>query len=821
MGVLGLTTYLREHRKIADILSTDSSSPRINVVVDGWSFIYDLHTASGLPWVYGGEYAEFSALVTTTVRAMVQVGLNMHWVFDGPAPAMKFPTLISRIAQNGVANPQIFFRTSRAARANPRFLYESRMLPPFCYSACVDALYALAETTDHVVVYHADEEGDPFAVELAGRLGAFVIGTDSDFVVLNAEGYLGYIPLTEMVWSADEPIQPAPESVEDTDFQQVRNSKSRKRAAAPSSFGRGIIPPENASGLSLKFSVYTPAKLAAHLNVPIPILPLLGALVGNDFTNQSSSPRKNVQMLFFDRQLSLVQRITRVANTIHSILSGTSQKGKQKQVESVMDLIDRAVNALLIRSISSMGSGEVEEIIDRIVEATLQYALPKNEDNVDQLWPTDVCALHQADLCPILPMFSNLVAAEAANDDQEDETELLMRNDIRGQYLSAYRQGRLHAKVLDVLNTQSYWPRLFLEEPNLETVSRSLGRPIREWSYAVLHDGLGLPSPEPPEPEPEDDQEGESVVDVEDVVDQEDAGEEEEEDENALIDVVESDSEDERPPKNVLRALQQLNSADLDQRNPAVPRVALPPTVTEYLRRGTRIADEPVPVPALRDLIASVDFALDLDGQPLVLQPEDTRFTLLLRVLKSDTPGVLSLPREQLAVALCLRWVLQTLHGRAVENGGSKEREKERWTRHEAQCLLSAFAWSPTDTTRDPTLTPFPEDRNVQLTAQVLSTFETIENFAQTLLINTNERLPSPVSRFSGAEFHACLTGAHAPVAAPKGMWDACLGDLDDVFADETRQRKKAKKAAPAPARYVPPHKRGAGLFDLLADAAA
>jgi len=47
------------------------------------SFIYDLYNSNNLPWVYGGEYAEFTRLVKTVVEAWIKVGLQVSFVFDG------------------------------------------------------------------------------------------------------------------------------------------------------------------------------------------------------------------------------------------------------------------------------------------------------------------------------------------------------------------------------------------------------------------------------------------------------------------------------------------------------------------------------------------------------------------------------------------------------------------------------------------------------------------------------------------------------------------------------------------------------------------
>ncbi|KAJ6593555.1 hypothetical protein B0H19DRAFT_1090906 [Mycena capillaripes] len=819
MGVHGLSTYLRENRRLSTSHCIPSggdpqTSDRIKIVVDGWSFIYDLYRTSGLPWVYGGEYAAFGKIVTAVANAWVSVGFTIYFVFDGACPSLKFPTLVSRLAQSNISHSLIFFRTSAASRSSPRFLNESRIIPPLAATACLDALKAICRTTDVVSIHYADEEGDPYAVELAGRVGAFVVGTDSDFVILNAEGYRGYIPLEEMVWNIPTAEEPA--TVEEDEFQQVRKPKARKKPANPSS-GRGIIPPDSTSGLSLSFTAYSPTTLAAHLNLPVTLLPLLGALVGNDFSNQSASPRRNVQLLFFERQLSLAQRITRVAATMQSILSVSAQKGKQKQVESVMDLIDRTVNALLVRSISSMGSGEVEAIIERIVVATLQYALPKNEEDTQDLWPSDICALHEADVCPILPMFSRLVTAEALLEERESDDELLKRNELRGQYLSAYRDGQLSAKILDTLHTTgTFWPRLFLETPDLETVSRVMGRPIRQWGYAILHEAVGLPS-SADEDEPTSEIDGSTAE-----------AEEEEEDEDELIDVVESDSDDDgrgdllAPLRGALQRLNVPDDGDTAQTSSSLTRGAQAPIITEYVRRGTRIAEEPVIVPSISDLLSSIsstDF-VPTNAVPVLSQPEPDRFTILLRALKSDTNPIRSLPPEKLAVALCLRWVLLTLHSRAYENA-SKEREKERWTRNEARCFLAAFSWTAEESPPYGQENALPEilDRNVQLTAQVLATLESIDHFSQILLIT--ERLPSPASLFSGVDFHSCLTGIKA-VDVPDTFWDACVNDIAETFNDERKKKPKKTKQTPAlPAKDSRKTVTGGSLFGLLADADA
>lgn len=694
---------------------------------------------------------------------------------------MKFPTLVSRLGQSNIQPSLLFFRTSPTSRGTARFLNETRIIPPLAYAACIQALETLRQSTDGAIeVHYADEEGDPYAVELAGKIGAYVIGNDSDFVVLNSEGYLGYIPLEGMVWNVP-PIPDDPTLVqEESEFRPARRAKAKRKPINDPRLGRGLIPPDVDSGLTLSFTVYSPSTLAAHLKLPVTLLPLLGALAGNDFSNQAESGRRTVQSLFFERQLSLVRRIDRVATTMQTILSPATQKKKLKhQIGSVMDLIDRTVTALLARTAVTLGTGEVESIVDKVVEATFQYAIPRREENTlgeGQSWTPDICALHKSESCLLVPMLSRRVIDEDSGGSEED------RLALRSLYLNAYRKGRLAPKIMDVLNTGTFWPRLFLENPDIETVGRSIGRPIRLWGYAILDDAVGLPQTET---------EQQSSA-VEESVTTKDAGGGDEgvEDEDELIDVIESDSEESgngdllAPLKGALQRLHGSDDEALESETPHRPRSRI---VIEYIRRGTRVAHEAVPVTPFNELFPSYSIEPNI---PLLLRSEEERFTILLQALKSDIPQVRALLPGQLASVLALRWVLQIIHGRARDTG-SKDREKERWTKREARCFLASFSWAASLNTAslsngDP---PPIIDRNVQLVAQVLTALESVEHLAQILLLS--DRVSSVAHHLSGRSFHSFLTGTRtlADDSVVPVLWNASeVGLHEGVFGEEFKK---------------------------------
>ena len=726
---------------------------------------------------------------------------------------------------------QLFFRTSTSSRSTGRFLSENRILPPLAYSACIHALETLRSRLGGIglELHFADEEGDPYAVELAGRLGGYVLGNDSDFVILNSDGYRGYIPLDELVWATAVVEDPTPVNDEEGEFQTVRKSKRK----VPHNFHNigGLLPPDNAEDLTLNFVSYSPQTLATHLKIPVSLLPLFGALVGNDFSKELESNSRKVQALFFERTLTLSQRIEKVASTIYSVISPNNQRRKPKhQVGSVMDLIDRTVNALLARLAPTMGTGEVDAIVEKIVNSTLQYAIPKYGGDItgrEGLWPTSVCALHDPEACSFLPLISANVMRQTEKSDQADPNLL----EAREKYLDAYRSGLFSPKLMDTLSTGSSWSRLFLENPDLETVARSIGRPIREWIYTILDDTVGLPIPDV------DTSDSTRMSNTNDEV-------EEESDDDELIDVVESDSDNEvadgrdylAPLKGELHRLhsdeasENEGSQDDTATEPPASIVSHrllpqgPRSVTEYLRRGTRIASDVITVKPLAELLSSISLSeyANENAPPLVLRSEEERFTIFLLALRSDLPAVRKLPSGYILAVLALRWVVQTLHIRLQESN-NKEREKERWSKNEAHCFLSSFkfVWSSNETIPLKLESPPPiEDRNVQLMAQILTALDIIEQLAQCLLLT--DRVPSNAYQLSGQTFHALLTGKTPPPSLPSDIWEAVeVGLLDSFQEERVKKSKKShveKPLVPLRAKIKAKNSQTRGLFAMLGD---
>jgi hypothetical protein len=382
--------------------------------------------------------------------------------------------------------------------------------------------------------------------------------------------------------------------------------------------------------------------------------------------------------------------------------------------------------------------------------------------------------------------------------------------------MSTYRRGHFSPGLMDILSTGTVWPELFLENPDIETVSRSLGRPIREWVYAVLDDGMGIM-----EYDAGLEENGLESSNADEFSDDE------------IVDVVEEDSDDDMGSGNPLAPLQGvLKELTIGTKPPpstsshtTTSRSMRPKYVTEHIRRGTRHAEESVSVRSLATLLSSHDIDINVGNDPIVrpiqLHDEDLRLTAFLRALGSNTRLIRTLPSEYLMAVVSLRWIVSRLAIRADEAQHSAEREKEKWTAKEAQAFLASLSWpGSTSSPVEPTGPPL-DNRSIQLTAQILATLDAVEMFAQVLLL-TN-KVPNPARFFSGKTFHQCLAngGGTPGTHFPPGLWDACVDGLDDSFAQEkVGKRKKDRKTTESREKQIHgPAVRGPRtriMFDVL-----
>ncbi|KAG8887567.1 hypothetical protein FRB99_004227, partial [Tulasnella sp. 403] len=273
-----------------------------------------------------------------------------------------------------------------------------------------------------------------------------------------------------------------------------------------------------------------------HLKIPITFLPLFASLVGNDFSPSTFKTR------FFERRLSYAQRIDRVGGVLRVVLSAgedrNSRVGKlliknmmQKREAvngpgpiraSVSTLIQTAIQTLLLREPSP---GELDEMVESVIDVILQYGAESDPEG---------------------PFASRLPSSPHP-----------LQDEVKHRYTEAYSSGNFSPLVLNIVATGTTWPRLFLEDPDVESGARLVTSELVTWTAAILNDAfpVGVPMDESmTESGVRENEDPSSIAD-------------DEEDEDELISVIEeqTDSEEEAERERRCPAAQQLADEESEE----------------------------------------------------------------------------------------------------------------------------------------------------------------------------------------------------------------------------------------------------------------
>ena len=207
-------------------------------------------------------------------------------------------------------------------------------------------------------------EADGVCAVLAERLGAYVMGQDSDFVILMGEGGgRGYVPFDGLSWfegSTEKNDDEIPSAGDE--FTTVSNTKIRRSRESP------LLPPTDYTNPTLNLTYYPPSSLRVRLRIPSTVLPLFASLCGTDYTPISAAYH------FFEPSQNLVSRIEKVARILREQLYSPSANKVGTAGDHAADLVTRVIKKLLVRPFYTESEGVA--LVDAIVESTLQYTLP-------------------------------------------------------------------------------------------------------------------------------------------------------------------------------------------------------------------------------------------------------------------------------------------------------------------------------------------------------------------------------------------------------------------------------------------------------------
>lgn len=493
----------------------------------------------------------------------------------------KHDTILNRLREQ-LRLALLFHTTSVSSRSVPSFSRHSSILPPFTSQAFIHALHTLDVSTYFVPA----GEADAICFSIADQLGAYVLGLDSDFMILvsslGASNVKGYCPLDMLQWidgAATNGTSKNGSEVdgkgEDGDWAQAKPRRG-PQTAKPSS----LLPPPQLISPSLVLSVIAPNALRHRLRLPPSVLPLFASLIGNDYTPSSYAD------IFFEGGLTHVQKVEKVARILretvfapsNNIKPGTSDAGDQAVL-----LVKKVVNKLAFRGFIS--DTELQEIVNVIIESTFRYILPGIPNN-PVTYPFDATQGHEQQ--------EKAKAGYAA---------LQKRGMAQGMTHVYLYPGRLYL-----------WP--ILEDTSGPSLRASEGlREVRKATWSIIEEGCGgLCWPEPSDQEIKALQEDKDLQDLLGVTKEIEAAMDASSEDETLV-----DGEDDI----------------LDEEAMARLKAVRPRAVTEHVRQGSsqKVIETVVPLPAPSP-----------SGTPQCLLPIADRLKRYLEILSSDTPAILALP---------------------------------------------------------------------------------------------------------------------------------------------------------------------------------
>ncbi|KLT42219.1 hypothetical protein CC85DRAFT_285804 [Cutaneotrichosporon oleaginosum] len=664
--------------------------------------------------------------------------------------------------QASIDKARLFYTTRPESRSSPGGQRgDKAILPPFASLAFAAALASL----DVETVFVPRGEADGQCVVIAAEMGGYVLGLDSDFVILgSAADMKGYIPFDMVEW-----IEPTTthEAVGDG-FTTTSAKKVRVRSVSR------LLP--RSSGATLILPIYTSEALARRLRLPLNMLPLLAALLGNDYTSSS------------DTNYTL-DRVDRVARTLRE----TVARPGSHNADTAYELVSRVVRKLHAQAY--VDERKLAEKVDGAIDATIQYVLPSPQ------------------CCSLYPFCSRL--SEGCTT-RAWRLPTALRSEASASVVEAYAAARATGH-LDIMTRAWLHPgRVYLRDAleNPAGPSARAGRisiNARRATYAIVDAALGMRWPAKGAQNDEALERTETAqlmagLSLQPSADDADTVENGEKSQDEAETV--GNGEKPQSEAGTVEDKSALDDAEDGTQEAAVRRV-----VTEYLRQGSsaRVGSQQIELPAPGDSTS-------------LLAPLDERLAAFRDAL--DAPAsVSSLPVDAQPLACALRMCI--LSAAETDPGGHQGR---RWRRSEVEAVVRAAlgcmkGWDDDldDDVDAEELYPLLETRNAELVAQLSAALLDTLTLAQALLLTDGAHI-TPYVYVSGTALHSLLSGAEPPAACGWRRSRAWEQELEDIVAavldgaEEAlgvahapkKKKKKQRAEAPAPAK--------GGRFDMLLD---
>ncbi|CAO1629247.1 unnamed protein product [Sympodiomycopsis kandeliae] len=692
MGVRGLSSFAQNHEAVISEIKeyTTSSSQdcdrREKVAIDAWAWVYEVWLHLFGESIQGGNYTDVAEHAADFIHAWRSVGLEPVFFWDGPVPLIKQATFLARRAALAATN-SAFMRSSSTSRASRTFQQECYPAPPLLGETIRCAMHA--QGVQNVCL---PGEADSAVAEFAESNQGLAVSKDSDFFILcsRGAGKSRYVPLDTVEYLIQSRPQDAdqkepcpqngdagtPSAQDDTDgFEAVTTRKSRTKAkntaaAAAARLAAAASRPERSSPWppsrhdtdqklkSVRLRAYSSHALAAQLRLPPALLPLLGSVIGNDYstatqdsvlfrhlTKSTDKIRETCEVVHaqWQRAANLARdpkrsmtRSLEVRLASRTLMKAAMEDNDDARSEysdgssvtatptilgggstSVMDaatigppvdrvrsLIEATVNALLERADIAthrtyhVSDGEKEACIESIIESVAAYSLLTTVDSTHLIGKS-----RSAFLSPTY----DLDNASSTHPSWDKDT-----RQVLSLYREAFNTASFPAQLVAAMTERICTMTIAPEDPDQKSVHLSASREIRRWIYAILFQVWGMDwaretMEEPVREQPAGDQvEQESIPSGHANGNRKTYKEGESPDDVISVDTestysaVDSNAQQQEEGEG-----EEAVEGQLERLTVFTPpeEVKPPPAVKEYVRKGDRLVGELVEIPSLVSLL--------------------------------------------------------------------------------------------------------------------------------------------------------------------------------------------------------------------------
>ncbi|KAG5876540.1 hypothetical protein JTB14_010311 [Gonioctena quinquepunctata] len=298
MGIRGLTTFISNN---SNILMENHELHDTDVVFDGDSLLHHLYSVTKESnECFGGDYDKFANTIYDFFKILSDCKITPYIIIDGGYEPRKMDTIKRRFKDS----------LQKAKLVNPNTYKNSNFHPLLMKEVFEDILIK-----EKIKFVRTDFEADRETASIAKILNCPVISHDSDFFIFDVP----YIPLPTMKMKVKRSVRINPNTQAKTSYKYI------------------------------SCEIYKVINLLQYLGLEREKLPLLAAVIGNDYISGISISQLNLQM---ERGIQNISQ-----ERIDILISWLCKETKQSAIKKLVDSYSVSEKTLIAKQMQDAMEG--------------------------------------------------------------------------------------------------------------------------------------------------------------------------------------------------------------------------------------------------------------------------------------------------------------------------------------------------------------------------------------------------------------------------------------------------------------------------------